>query len=81
MIRKTPAGLPNPVASLACSVFWPMPTLHSSRVAVRTRSWTSRASASGSSVSTPRNASSQPSTWTTASNVRSVAITSAEAAS
>ena len=47
----------------------------------RTRRWISRAYASGSSVSTARNASSQPSTSTTASSSRSVAITSADAAS
>ncbi len=43
--------------------------------------WISRATAHGSSVDTPRNASSQPSTSTTASNERSVAITASDAAS
>ena len=79
--RKTPAGLPKPVASLACSVFWPMPTLQSSWVAARTRRWICRAIASGSSVSTARKASSQPSTSTTASTSCSVAMTRSEAAS
>ena len=79
--RNTPAGLPNPVASLACSLFSPIPTVQSSRVAALTRSCRPRAKPSGSPVSTPRNASSQPTTWTTAPDARSAAITSAETSS
>ena len=66
--RKTPAGLPKPVASLACSLFCPMPTVQSRSVASRTRRWMSRAIGLGIVGSMPRNASSQPSTSTTASS-------------
>ena len=34
--RNTPAGFPNPVAILACSLFSPIPTVQSSCVASRT---------------------------------------------
>jgi hypothetical protein len=77
----TPAGFANPVASFARSVLSPIPTEQDSDVRASTSRWISRASAHGSCVDTPRNASSQPSTWTTASNERSVAITTADAAS
>ena len=50
-------------------------------VVAATFALTSSANASGSSVVTPMNASSQPHTSTAAGNVRSVAITSADAAS
>ena len=63
--RKIPAGLPKPVASLACSLFSPMPTEQSSRVAALMRAWISRATDSGSPESTAMNASSQPMTSTT----------------
>ncbi len=76
--RNTPAGLPNPVAILACSLFSPIPTVQSSPVAERTRAASDRANASGFSTSTPRNASSQPSTSTTAPVDRSTAITVSE---
>ena len=79
--RNTPAGLPNPVAILACSLFSPIPTVQSSSVAERTRAASDQAKASGSSVSTPRNASSQPSTSTTAPVDRSTAITVSETSS
>jgi hypothetical protein len=79
--RNTPAGFPNPVAILACSLFSPIPTVQSSCVASRTRAASDRAKASGSSTSTPRNASSQPSTSTTAPEARSTSITESEASS
>ncbi len=79
--RNTPAGLPNPVAILACSLFSPIPTVQSSWVAARTRVASDRAKASGSSTSTPTNASSQPSTSTTAPLDRSTPITDSETSS
>jgi len=79
--RNTPAGFPNPVASLACSLLSPIPTEHDSSVAASTRSRTSRANDSGSDVSTPRNASSQPSTSTTAPVSRSTSMTTADTSS
>src|SRR5580658_1928354 len=79
--RNTPAGLPNPVAILACSLFSPIPTVQSSWVAACTRAAKDRANASGSDVSTPRNASSQPSTSTTAPEARSTSMTEAETSS
>ena len=63
--RKIPAGLPKPVASLAWSRLRPMPTEESSWAAARMAAWIVRATASGSSESTARNASSQPITSTT----------------
>ena len=79
--RNTPAGLPNPVAILACSLFSPIPTVQSSWVAARTAAASERAKPSGSEVSTPTNASSQPSTSTTAPEARSTSITVAETSS
>src|SRR5580704_16880171 len=79
--RNTPAGLPNPVAILACSLFSPIPTVQSSSVASPTLRASDRAKASGSDVSTPRNASYQPSTSTTAPEVRSTSMTEAETSS
>ena len=79
--RNIPAGLPYPVASLAWSLFSPMPTVQSSWLAARTCSWIRRATSSGSSVSTARNASSQPIASTTASNSRRAAMTVADTAS
>ena len=76
-----PAGLPNSVAILARTLLSPMPTEQCSRVSRRTASCARRASASGSSVRAPRNASSHPSTSTTTPSDRSVAITWSEAAS
>ena len=73
--------MPNPVASLACSLFCPIPTVASSWVAARIPAAISRANASGSSVSTATNASSQPITSVTAPNPRSVSMTVADAAS
>ena len=64
--RKVPRGLPKSVAILARTMVSPMPTEQCRPVAASTSAWTSRAVASGSSVSTPTNASSQPSTSTTA---------------
>ena len=59
-----------------------MPTEQCRPVASSTAAWIARAAASGSSVSMPTNASSQPSTSTTAPGVaRRVSITRAEAAS
>ena len=59
-----------------------MPTEQCSRVASSTSAWTVRATCSGSSVSMPTNASSQPSTSTTAPGIaRRVSITTADAAS
>ena len=58
-----------------------MPTVQSSWLTMRTRFWMRRATSSGSSVSTPRNASSQPITSTTASNSRRAAMTVADTAS
>ena len=79
--RATPPGLANPVAVFACSLVSPIPTAHVSPVSAWTRCCTDRASASGSSVTAPRKASSQPHTSTTTGNDRSVAMTRAEAAS
>ena len=79
--RAMPPGLAKPVAVLAWRRVSPMPTAHVSAVAATTRALTSAANASGSSVSTPMNASSQPHTSTTAGNDRSTAITSSDAAS
>ena len=79
--RNTPAGLPNPVAIFACSLFSPIPTVQSSCVCSRTRRASDRAKASGSSTSTPMNASSQPSTSTTAPVDRSTSITVSETSS
>ncbi len=79
--RNTPAGLPNPVAILACSLFSPIPTVQSSRVSSRTRKASDRAKPSGSSTSTPTNASSQPSTSTIAPEDRSTPITVSETSS
>ncbi len=81
MIVKTPAGLPYPVAILACSLFSPIPTEQSRLVAARTLAWISRASRCGSASPAARNASSQPITSTTASKLRSVSITTADTAS
>lgn len=79
--RNTPCGLPNPVATFARTSVSPMPTLQCSRVRSSTARRTASAYASGSSVSTPRNASSQPSTCTVAPGwSRSVAMTAADAA-
>src|SRR5215472_6367832 len=58
-----------------------MPTVQSSCVAALIRSWICRANASGSSVSTARNASSQPITSVTAPRLRNAAITSSDTAS
>jgi len=79
--RKTPAGLPKPVAILARTLVSPMPTEHRSPVASSTATCTRRANPSGSSPSWPRNASSQPSTSTTVPSPRSVSMTCADAAS
>ena len=79
--RNVPAGLPNSVAILARNVLSPMPTVHDSPVRSATACWTSCASASGSSVTAPRNASSHPMTSTTTANDRSTVITSSDAAS
>ena len=79
--RNTPAGLPYPVAILACSLFSPIPTVQSSCVASLTPRASDRANPSGSSVSTPTNASSQPSTSTTAPVERSTSITVSEISS
>ena len=79
--RNTPAGLPNPVASLAWSLLSPMPTVQCSRVASSTRAWSVRANRSGSGMSTPRNASSQPITSTTAPESRSTSMTWADTSS
>ena len=79
--RNTPSGLPSPVASLACSLFWPMPTEACSPVPARIRAAMSRATCSGSPAGTARNASSQPSTSVVQPVSRRMAITSADAAS
>ena len=80
--RKVPCGLPKSVAILARTRVSPMPTEQCRPVASSTAAWIERAAASGSSVSTPTNASSHPSTSTTAPGVaRSVSITRADAAS
>ena len=81
VIMNTPAGLPNPVAIFACSLFWPIPTEQSRLAASRTCRWIFARSATGSSVCAARNASSHPITSTTASSCLSVDITTAEAAS
>ena len=74
--RATPPGLANPVAVFACSFVSPIPTAHVSPVAASTAALhVAGRSASGSSVRTPTNASSQPHTSTTTGNDRSVAIT------
>ena len=80
--RKVPRGLPNSVAILARTLVSPMPTVQCRSVAVSTSAWTRRATASGSSVSTPTKASSQPSTSTTAPGIaRRVSMTTADTAS
>ena len=80
--RKLPRGLPKSVAVLARTRVSPIPTEQCSPVRSSTAARISRAVRSGSSLSTPTNASSQPSTSTTAPGTsRSVASTSAEAAS
>ncbi len=79
--RYTPPGLANPVASLAVCLLSPIPTAHDSPVRSATARRTSRATASGSSVSTPRNASSHPATSTTTGNSRNTAITRSETSS
>jgi len=71
--------LAKPVASFARCLLSPTPTEQISPVASPTAICTSRASASGSSVSAPTNASSQPHTSTSTGNPRSVAITCADA--
>ncbi len=76
-----PPGLANPVAVLAPSLVSPMPTAHVSAVAATTAAFISPASDSGSAVVAPTKASSQPHTSTTTGNVRSVSITTADAAS
>ena len=76
--RNTPAGLPNPVAIFACSLFSPIPTEQSSSVAARTSAASARAKVSGSAVSTPTKASSQPSTSTGWPVSRSTAMTRSE---
>ena len=76
-----PRGLPKSVAILARSLLSPIPTEQCSPVASSTAARTSSAKPCGSSVSTPRNASSQPSTSTGTSKPRSVSITRADAAS
>ena len=79
---KTPCGLPKSVAILARTSVSPMPTEQWRPVASSTAACTCRAVATGSSVSTPTNASSHPSTSTTAPGVaRSVSITRADASS
>ncbi len=80
--RKVPRGLPNSVAILARTFVSPMPTEQYSSVAARTSAIRLRATTSGSSVTIPTNASSQPSTSTTApGTARRVSITTADAAS
>ncbi len=80
--RNIPRGLPNSVAILARTLVSPMPTEQCSSVAASTSACTVRATCSGSSVSMPMNASSQPSTSTTAPGIaRRVVITTADAAS
>ena len=72
---NTPRGFANALPSLARCFESPTPIEHHRSVRSSTSRCTSRASASGSSVSTAMNASSHPSTWTTAGNVRRVSIT------
>ena len=77
-----PCGLPKSVAILARTSVSPIPIEQCSRVLANTAAWISMAVRNGSSVSTPTNASSQPSTSTTApGRARNVAMTSADAAS
>ena len=79
--RKTPRGLPNPVATFARTRVSPIPTLQCSLVRSSTALCAARANASGSSVVMPMNASSHPSTCTVAPGwARRVAMTSADAA-
>jgi hypothetical protein len=83
--RYTPSpapGLANSVASLARNMLSPTPIEQCSRVRSRTSARMICARASGSSVSAPTNASSQPITSTTTpGRVRNVAMTSSEASS
>lgn len=78
--RKTPAGLPKPVAIFARIRLSPMPTEQCRPVARRTESWMRRATCSGSSASQPTKASSQPRTSTTVPSPRSASITCSDAA-
>ena len=78
--RKMPPGLPKPVASLARNLLSPMPTAQESPVSAATAALTASASACGSPVPVPRNASSHPSTSTTTGNSRRVVITRSETA-
>jgi hypothetical protein len=80
--RNVPRGLPNSVAIFARTLVSPIPTVQCSEVASRTSRWISRATSSGSLASTPTNASSHPSTSTTApGTARRVSMTTADAAS
>ena len=80
--RNVPRGLPNSVAILARTLVSPMPTVQCSDVAASTSPWMPCATSSGSSDSRPTNASSQPSTSTTApGTARRVSMTTADAAS
>jgi hypothetical protein len=79
--RYTPPGLPKRAATFAVCLLSPMPIAQVRPVRAATAACSVRASASGSSVSAPTNASSQPHTSTGIPNDRSTAITSAEAAS
>ncbi len=75
-----PAGLANPVACFAWSLFPPMPMEQARPVRASTAAWMSAARRAGTSVSAARKASSQPSTSTTTGKVRSVAMTCSDAA-
>ena len=81
VIVKTPRGLPKSVAILACSLLSPMPIEQCRPVRSRTAARTCWANATGSSVVTARNASSQPSTSTGTSKDLSASITCTDAAS
>ena len=76
---NTPRGFANPLASFARCFESPTPIEHQSFVRSSTRACTSCASASGSFEVTPMNASSHPSTCTTAGNERSTSITPRDA--
>ncbi len=77
--RKTPAGLARGEAVFARSLLSPIPTEHERWVRSLTRRWISAATASGSSVSVSRKASSQPATSSTPGSSRRTAMTRSEA--
>ncbi len=78
---KIPAGLPNPVATLARCLLSLIPTEQDNPVSAATRVRIRSASSTGSGTSAPRYASSQPHTSSGWPRSRSSPITRSEASS